>query len=52
MQSACTTLYYHLWSACLSVPYFIFTLSHKGHGLRDKVIEHKMCTLAYSTTFV
>jgi len=33
--------------------YSIFsTLSHKRYDFRKKVIEHKMCVLTFSTTFV
>jgi hypothetical protein len=28
------------------------TLSHKRHDFREKVTEHKMCVLIFSTTFV
>ena len=38
--------------ACPDLTYF-HTLSHKRHGfLKKKVIEHKMCVLIFSTTFV
>jgi len=34
--------------ACLDLPYFS-TFSHKLHGLRKKVIEHKTCILIFCT---
>jgi hypothetical protein len=37
--------------ACLVLPYFC-TLSHKRHDFRKNVIEHKMCVLTFSTTFI
>jgi hypothetical protein len=36
---------------CLTSAYFS-TLSHKRQDFREKVIEHKMCVLIFSTTFV
>jgi hypothetical protein len=35
----------------LAAPYFS-TLSHKRRDFREKVIEHKMCVLIFSITFV
>ena len=37
--------------ACPALQYFP-TLSHKRQDFRKKVIEHKMCVLIFSTTFV
>jgi hypothetical protein len=37
--------------ACLPLPYFT-TFSHKRYDFRKNVIEHKMCVLVFSTTFV
>jgi hypothetical protein len=34
-----------------TLPYFS-TLSHKQNDFQEKVIEHKMCVLIFSTTFV
>ena len=36
---------------CRAIPYFS-TLPHKRHDFRKKVIEHKLCALIFSTTFV
>jgi hypothetical protein len=41
----------HIWTsfvATLAPPYF-WTLSHKRHVFRKKVIENKMCVLIFST---
>jgi hypothetical protein len=38
-------------AACLALPYFS-PLSHKRQDFREKVIEHKMSVLGFSTTFV
>jgi hypothetical protein len=40
-----------LSEACLAVPHFA-TLSHKQHDFLNKVTEHNLCTLIFSTTFV
>jgi hypothetical protein len=37
--------------ACRALKNFA-TLSHKEYDFRKKVIEHKMCVLIFSTTFV
>ena len=37
--------------ASLAPPYFL-TLSHKRHDFRQKVTEHKMRVLIFSTTFI
>jgi hypothetical protein len=36
---------------CPALPY-LTKLSHKRHGFRKKVTEHKMCVLIFCTTFV
>jgi len=41
MKCACALLYYHVWSVCLSVPYFS-TLSHKRNDFRENFVERKM----------
>jgi len=42
--------YCHLWPAP-TLKYF-FTLSHKQHDLKKKVLNKKMCVLIFYTTFV
>jgi hypothetical protein len=37
--------------ACLRIPYFSI-LSHKRHDFREKIIQHKIRVLIFSTTFV
>jgi hypothetical protein len=39
------------YMACLVLQHFL-TLSHKGQDFRKKVIEHKMRSFIFSTTFV
>ena len=34
------------------VPPYFSTLSHKRHDFQEKVTEHKMCILIFSTTFI
>ena len=48
MQCACAIL---PSVVCPALQYFS-TLSHKLHDFREKVTEHKMCVLIFSTTFV
>jgi len=43
----------HIAICVLSVSMKIFsTLSHKRHEFREKVTEHKMCVLIFSTSFI
>ena len=37
---------------CLSGFIIFSTLSHKRHDFREKVTEHKICVLIFSTTFI
>jgi len=48
MQSTCTVL---SSVTCPTLPYF-FTLSHKRHDLLEKVNEHKIGVLIFSTTYL
>jgi len=38
--------------ACLVLPFFFPTLSHKRHYIREKLLNTKMCVFTFSTTFV
>ena len=50
MHSACALLFCHLWPVRLfsTFPHYLTN----GTIFRRKVIEHKMCVLIFSTTFV
>jgi hypothetical protein len=50
MQSACAYLSILSSLACLSLPYFFPTLSHKRHDFRKKGTYHKMCVSSLATT--
>jgi hypothetical protein len=39
-------------SAASLAPPHSSTLSHKRHGFRKKVTEHKMCVLIFSTIYI
>jgi hypothetical protein len=41
-----------LSSVAFPAPSYFFTLSHKRHDFRKTIIEHKMCVLSFSTSFV
>ena len=48
MRMRCTIL---LSVACMAIPYSS-ALIHKQHDFGEKIIEHKICVLIFSTTFV
>ena len=47
IQRACVIL-----SASFLAPTHFSTLSHKRHDFGEKVAEHKMCVLIFSTNFI
>jgi hypothetical protein len=51
MQSACVVLYCQLWPLCCAI-FFHVGLFVNGTIFENKIIEHKMCVLILSTTFV
>jgi len=50
MQSACTLLYCQLWPVQLNSIFSHYLIN--GTIFRKRVIEHEMCVLSFSTTFV
>jgi hypothetical protein len=43
---------YYIFICSLSGSTIFFHISHKRHEFREKIIEHKMCVLIFSTTSV